>query len=220
MADGFEDALGVFSPDGRLIQVEYAQHASNQGVTIVLQCIENKVQIVYENRNTNPLLISINKIHEVDLDRHFSMIFSGFKADSLLVVEEAMDIVYNFKYTTSEDISLEVLARKISEFKQSFTVNNSMRPLGLRSVLMGIEDGIGKMFIIETDGNFGEYSKYSLGFKNEVCNEFLEKNDGENCAFKAISEVVQTDAKKVTGFLLTSGGLTEFTMKEIERFMK
>jgi 20S proteasome subunit alpha 4 len=225
MSGAFENSLGVFSPDGRLIQVEYAQHASNQGVTVVLECLENSIQIAYEKRSSNPLLIPANKIHKVDLDRHFSMIFSGFKADSLLVVEEAIGLIYNYKHTTSEDISLEKLAKKIAAFQQAFTVDNSMRPLGLRSVLFGLETvhsngndstAVPKMFVIETDGNFAEYSKYSLGFKNDVCNEFLENNSN---AFKAISEVVQMDFKKVSGFELTREGLKEFTGEEIQKLM-
>lgn len=216
----YQSSLGVFSPEGRLIQVEFAQHASNQGVTIVLQALNDRIHIAYEKRSTNPLLIPINKIHKVDSDRHFSMIFSGFKADSLQVVEEAIGIVHNYKYTTSEDISLEMLARKIAEYKQTFTVNNSMRPLGLRTVLFGIERGVPRIFVIETDGNFAEYSKYSLGFKNDVCNTFLENNNGDDCAFKALSEVVQMDFKKVTGFALDQNGLKEFTSIEVENLMK
>lgn len=216
----YQSSLGVFSPDGRLIQVEYAQHASNQGVTIVLQCLGDKIHIAYEKRSSNPLLIPIGKIHEVDLERHFSLIFSGFKADSLCVVEEAIGAVHSHKYKTSEEISIEMLARKISEFQQSFTVDNSMRPLGLRTVLFGIENGVSRIFVIETDGNCGEYSKCSLGFKNEVCSTFLENNDAENSAFKALSEVVQMDFKKVAGFVLDSTGLKEFSSEEVEKLMK
>lgn len=216
----YQTALGVFSPDGRLIQVEYAQHASNQGVTIVLQCLEGSIQIAYEKRNSNPLLISASKIHEVDLDRHFCLIFSGFKPDSLCVVDEVINIVHNFKYTTSEDISLDILARKISEYKQIFTVDSSMRPYGLRTVLFGIEQGISRIFVIETDGNYAEYTQCSLGFKNEVCNSFLETHHEENSAFKALSEVVQMDHKKVVGYSLDQNGLREFSSNEIEQLMK
>lgn len=216
----YESDLGVFSPDGRLIQVEYAQHASNQGVTIVLQCLESSIHIAYEKRSTNPLVIPMSKIHEIDLDRHFCLIFSGFKADSLCVIDEALNIVHNYKHTTSEDISLEILARKISEYKQTFTVDSYMRPYGLRTVLFGIEKNIPKIFVIETDGNFAEYIQFSLGFRNEVCNSYLEAHQEPNSAFKALAEVVQMDHKKISGFSLDQNGIKEFSNAEIEQLIK
>ncbi|ELA41763.1 uncharacterized protein VICG_01115 [Vittaforma corneae ATCC 50505] len=114
----YESKLGVFAPDGRLIQVEYAQNASNQGGTIVLQALESKIVICYEIRNTNPLIIPMSKIHTIDQDRNIYMIFSGFKADSLIIADKAIDIVCNYKYSTSEDISLPRLARDIAKYNK------------------------------------------------------------------------------------------------------
>lgn len=215
----YESQLGVFAPDGRLIQVEYAQNASNQGGTIVLQTFENKIVVCYEIKNTNPLIIPTSKIHTIDQERNIYMIFSGFKADSLIVANEAVNIVCNYKYSTSEDISLSKLARKIAEYKQTFTVNQRLRPFGLRSVLFGFEE-TPKVFVIETDGNFAEYSRYALGFKNEVCNEFFVTSNNENSAFKALSEVIQMDYNKVEGYVLDQNGLIKLSKQEIKESME
>lgn len=218
--EDYETSLGVFSPDGRLIQVENAQNASNQGGTIILQTVSNGILICYENKSINPLILPTSKIQIVDQERGFYMIFSGFKTDSLCVVDEAIQIQCNYKYSTSEDISMEKLASKIAKFKQQFTVDSGMRPLGLRSVLFGIEKGIPKIFVIETDGNFIEYSRCALGFRNEVCNEYLSKSNTEDDAFKALSEVIQMDCTKIRGFILDENGLIEISQQEIERRMK
>lgn len=215
----YESKLGIFSPDGRLIQVEYAQHASNQGGTIILQANKDRIDVCYETRMTNPLLIQMSKIHVVDQERNIYMIFSGFKPDSLVVIQETISIICNYKYSTSEDISLNMLAKRVAKFKQGYTVSHRMRPLGLRSFLFGIERGIPRIFVIETDGNFAEYDKYALGFKNEVCNEILEKLDSENAAFKAISEVVQSDPMKLKAFTLDEQGIIEMSKEQITILM-
>lgn len=206
---GFKSDLGVFSPEGRLIQVEFAQFASNQGSTAVIHALGNSITIAYENRQIDPLVIPTPKIHVVDSFRNIYIMYSGFKPDSLLITEQANSIIRNHKYSTSQDISLVSLAHKIAEFQQKFTVDHRMRPLGLRSVLMGIENGKGRIFIIETDGNVSEYQKIAVGFKNEVCNSFLENSEEEFTAFYALKEVVQNDYKKIKGFVINEEKLIE-----------
>lgn len=218
--DDYGAKLGVFAPDGRLLPVEYAQNASNQGGTIVIQAIEDKIIICYEVRNINPLVIPTSKINTIDQERNIYMLFSGVKADSLPVIDEAINIVCNHKYSTSEDIPLSRLAKKIAQYKQMFTVSQRFRPFGLRSVLFGFENDTPKIFIIETDGNVAEYSRYALGFKNDVCNEFLEGSNREDTAFKALSSVVQMDHKKVEGYILDKNGLIKLSGEDIKNMME
>lgn len=205
----FESQLGIFSPDGRLIQVEYAQNASAQGSIIVVQKTESTVRIAYENRQANALLLSTPKIHTIDPERHVYIVYSGLKPDSLLVTNEAILQCRNHKYRTTEDIPLECLAKKIGEFKQKFTVDQSLRPLGLRSVLFCVNCSGPRIFVIETDGNFSEYKSCSVGHKSEVVTAHLEANNGESCIFKALLEVLQKDTKKVKAYELSREGLRE-----------
>lgn len=218
--DDYGSKLGVFAPDGRLIQVEYAQNASNQGGTIVIQAVEDKIIICYEIRNVNPLLIPMPKIQTIDSEKNIHMIFSGFKADSLIIAQEANDIICDYKYNTSEYITLTQLARNIAKFKQIFTVHRRLRPFGLRSVLFGFEDEVPKIYVIETDGNCAEYSRCALGFKNEACNEILANDNGENASFKALSEVVQKDYNKVDAYVLDKQGLMRLSKQEIRSRME
>lgn len=216
----FSSQLGVFSPDGRLIQVEYAQHASSQGSIAVIQALSDRIVVVYEDRHTNPLVISTPRIHQIDPDRNFYMIYSGFKPDSLLVTDHASLVCRNYKYTTSEDIPMDMLSTRIAEFKQQFTVDDERRPLGLRSVLFGIDKGKPRVFIIETDGNFSEYQKVAVGYRNEVCNAYLENSNDEDSSFKALLEVVQKDYRKVKGFMLDGNGLAEIPQEHIRSLME
>jgi 20S proteasome alpha/beta subunit len=191
-----------------------------QGSIAVIQALSDRIVVVYEDRHTNPLVISTPRVHLVDPDRGFYMLYSGFKPDSLLVTDHASLVCRNYKYTTSEDIPMVMLATRIAEFKQRFTVDDENRPLGLRSVLFGIERGTPRIFIVETDGNFAEYQRFSVGYRNEVCNAYLENNGSEDSSFKALLEVVQKDYRKVKGFVLSRDGLSEIPQEQIRSLME
>lgn len=215
----FKSELGVFSPEGRLIQTEFAQCASNQGGTAVIHSRNGIITVAYENRVIDPLLISLPRIHVVDPDRNIYIMFSGFKPDSLLVLDEAVVVCRSHKYSTSVDMPLNTLVRKVADFQQKFTVDHGYRPLGLRSIIMGIESGEGRIFVVDTDGTTGEYKKVAVGFKNNVCNSFLEKNEEDGSALLALKEVVQNDSKKVKVFYISENGCEEADEERISQIM-
>ena len=215
----FELKQGLFSPDGRLIQVENAQHSTRQGCTMVFHADGDRVIVVHENRQTNPLLLPMPRFFEVDYERRIYIAYSGLRPDATRVTNEAIALCRNYRYSVGEDIRLETLARKIGEYKQQYTVDRSYRPLGLRTVLFGIQDGEAHVYIVETDGNFARYTRCAVGYKSEIAMEYLEKNGGSDCAFKAIMEVVQKDFKKIKGFVLSNGGLEAVPEEKIQEIM-
>jgi len=217
---GFNEELGVFSPEGKLMQVDFAKFASNQGGAAVIHAMGDKLIVAYENRQLDPLVIPQPKIHAIDPECHFYLLYSGFKPDSLLITEQAIFECRNYKYTTSVSIRMEQLASKIADYQHHYTVDSDMRPFGLKSVLMGIEKGKSRIFVIDTDGTFAEYQRISVGSKNDICNAFLEGNDDENCAFNALKEVVQKDYKKIMGFLIDKNGCNEIEKERIKAIIE
>ncbi|KAI5170390.1 20S proteasome subunit alpha 4 [Pancytospora epiphaga] len=200
---------GIFNSEGRIQQVEYAQNASAQGSTIVIQRTNKTVQIAYENKQVNTLLIPLPKIYCVDKEMNIYILFSGLKPDSIPVLNEAIHVCRNYKYSTGEDISIEMLARAVGVFKQKYTVDMGNRPFGLRTVLITAKDNNPRIFIIETDGNFSEYRSCALGHKCDIVTTNLEENNGEGCIFKALLTVLQKDIKKIRAFELSEVELSE-----------
>ncbi|KAI5151789.1 20S proteasome subunit alpha 4 [Enteropsectra breve] len=207
----FEQDHGVFSPDGRLIQVEYAQKASEQGGIAIIEATGDSINIVYESRQANPLHIPTPKIHPVDPERGIYILFSGLKPDTLPIEKIALNLICNIKYSTSVDVELEDLARKIGEFKQQYTVDESFRPLGLRTVLFGFSDGVPQIYLIETDGNYTNYFKLAIGYRANLAMEYMASDDNATI-YQAILKVVQRDTKKIKSYTLDSS----FELKEME----
>lgn len=205
----YESALGVFSPDGRLIQVEYAQQASEQGSLVVYTSDESSICVSLERRTQNKMLVEDTKLFLIDQDQNIWMSYSGLKPDSYLVIEKARALCRNYKYACGEDMTTDQLAAKLSEYKQKYTLESKQRPLGLRTVLFGFEE-YPKLFVVEPDGNFSEFRSGAVGQKSQKVCEYLEKADEEGDLVRrsiaGMVQVVQTDVNKVSSYILDANG--------------
>jgi len=214
---------GIFSPDGRIIPVEYAQNASSQGNTIIIKVIEGGIMLAYENRQADPLLLQMNdKIKRIDPDRQIYLIYSGLKPDSLQVTDDIITKMRTYRYNTGEEMCFEKISKTIGKYKQQFTVSQRYRPLGLRTILFGIEGGQPMIHVIETDGNVAEYSMCAVGFKSEEVMELIELNGGELSIYQAMHRVMRKDTSQINVFQFTSEGkerIDDDTIKgEISKF--
>ncbi|ORD94153.1 PSA7 [Enterospora canceri] len=210
----FENKMGIFSPDGRLYQVEYAQHASNQGATVCLNVTGDKIHVFYENKQTSVLEVFENKI--VPIGKDIYILFSGIKPDSYLVEKVCATEIYMHKMNTAQDITIRGLAGKIAKYKREFTVKMSHRPLGLKTVLFGIENGKGRIFVIESDGNFAEYEKCAVGYKSDKIYDNF-KDSGKDASLSALLNVVQKNHKFIKGYEInTNEGIKEIVAEEIK----
>lgn len=201
----YENVLGIFSPDGRLIQVEYAQQASEQGSLVVFSSDNEKICVSLEIKTHNKMLIDQNKLQLVDKELNIWYTFSGIKPDSYQVLNAARSICRNYKIKTGTSITFDELAYSLSVYKQQFTLNSSMRPLGIRSVLLQVGD-TPKIYIVEPDGNYSEYKCGAVGQKSVSVCDYLEKCDNDDVIFRSISglgTVVQSDRNKVSSFIIT-----------------
>nr|8ADN_C Chain C, Proteasome subunit alpha type-4 [Vairimorpha necatrix]8ADN_Q Chain Q, Proteasome subunit alpha type-4 [Vairimorpha necatrix] len=201
----YENALGIFSPDGRLIQVEYAQQASEQGSLVVFSSDTNEICLSIETKTHNKMLIDQNKLLPVDKDLNIWYTFSGIKPDSYKVLNEARLICRNYKIKTGTNISFDELAYELSLYKQKFTLDSSMRPFGIRSILLQVKD-MAKIYVLEPDGNYSEYKCGAVGQKSVSVCEYLEKCEEEDIIFRSVSglgTVVQSDKNKVMSYVIS-----------------
>ncbi|AFM98629.1 proteasome subunit alpha [Encephalitozoon hellem ATCC 50504] len=205
---GFEEQLAVFSPDGRLIQVEYAQQASEHGSLVVFGVDSEKISVSIERKSGNRLFLEEEKVFLINEAQCIWMSYSGFKPDAYLVMNVARMICLSYKSSTGEDITIDQLARRLSEYKQRYTVVYHQRPFGVRTVLFGLEPRP-VAYIIEPDGNFSEFFCGAIGQKSQRVCEYLEKKEKEDLVrltILGLMEVVQSDPQKISSFVLSKKG--------------
>ncbi|HEY6238015.1 MAG TPA: archaeal proteasome endopeptidase complex subunit alpha, partial [Thermoplasmata archaeon] len=127
----YDRAITVFSPDGRLFQVEYAREAVRRGATTAGVVFEDGVVLVADRRIPNPKLAepaSLEKIHQID--EHVACATAGLVADARVLVEYARLAGQINRVTYTEPIPVELLVRRICDYKQQYTQFGGVRPFG------------------------------------------------------------------------------------------
>jgi len=172
---GYDRAITIFSPDGRLLQVEYARKTISKGTTAIGIACNEGVIIIATKRVMEKLLVSesIKKITKID--DNIGVTMSGLISDGRVLIERAQNIVHSYKLTYDETIDLLSLVREISDYKQMFTQWGGARPFGVSLMLCGIDELGPHIFITEPSGIYFEYEAVSIGENSAVVNKHLEK---------------------------------------------
>ncbi len=173
----YDRAITVFSPDGRLFQVEYAREAVKRGTTTVGLKYDKGVVLIIDKRITSNLIEphSIEKMFQID--NTVGCATSGLVADARVLVERARVVCQVNKIRYNEEIPVEMLVKEICDFKQSYTQYGGVRPFGI-ALLIGGVDPDGTVHLYETDpsGAMMAYKAGSIGAaRNNVLAIFEEK---------------------------------------------
>jgi len=177
---GYDRAITVFSPDGRLFQVEYAREAVKRGTTSLGVKSKDGIVLVVDKRTTSKLVESksIEKIFQID--DHIGAATSGLVADARALIERARIESQINKITYNEPIRVESLAKKICDMKQLYTQNGGVRPFGSALIIGGVTENSCKLFETDPSGALIEYKATAIGSGRqsamEVFEEFYEEN--------------------------------------------
>lgn len=172
----YDRAITVFSPDGRLFQVEYAREAVKRGTTTVGLKFKDGVVLIVDKRITSRLVepTSIEKIFK--LDDHVGCATSGLVADARALVDRARVEAQINQITYSEPIGVSQLVKKICDFKQSYTQYGGARPFGTALLVAGVEGDNPRLFETDPSGALMEYKASSVGSgRNQAMEVFEEK---------------------------------------------
>ena len=196
---GYDRAITVFSPDGRLFQVEYAREAVKRGTTSIgIKCSEGIVLAV-DKRTTSNLVeaTSIEKIFKID--EHIGAATSGLVADARALVERARLEAQINKITYSEPIRVDSLSKKLCDMLQMYTQNGGVRPFGSALIIGGVYNGDCKLFETDPSGALIEYKATAIGSGRSAAMDIFEDqykddmnlNEAINLALTAINEATE-----------------------------
>jgi proteasome alpha subunit len=172
---GYDRAITVFSPDGRLYQVEYAREAVKRGTTAVgIKCAEGVVLIV-DKRVSSRLLeaSSIEKIFKID--EHIGVASSGLVGDARSLVDRARVECQINRVTYDEKIDVEALAKRLCDHMQTYTQFGGARPYGTALLIAGISDGECRLFETDPSGTLLEYKATGIGIGRPAAMKLFEE---------------------------------------------
>ncbi len=183
----YDRAITVFSPDGRLFQVEYAREAVKRGTTTVGLKFKDGVVLIVDKRIASRLMEteSIEKIFKID--QHIGCATSGLVADARILVDQARVTAQVSKITYDEKIGVENLVKRICDFKQNYTQFGGVRPFGTALLIAGVDDQGKYLFETDPSGALVSYKAGSIGSgRNTVMEVFEEEYEEDMTGEEAI----------------------------------
>jgi proteasome alpha subunit len=228
----YDKAATMFSPDGRLYQVEYASKIVEQGSTGVGIIYDGGVVLAADKSISGRLVIpeSIEKIFKID--DNIAVVSAGLVGDARRLVGIARRQAQDNKMVYSENIQVEVMAKEIAETKQAFTQYGGLRPFGVAFIIGGFDEKGAKLFETEPSGALAEYKAVSVGRNKDKAMEVFEKefkegltlNEAVSMAYKAIEKSMPEKEKITTSrvefAVVDKKGFRHLSEKELKNAFK
>ncbi len=194
----YDRAITVFSPDGRLFQVEYAREAVKTGSTSIGIVCKDGIALMAHKRVSSPLLIGGSTEKIFAIDTHIAAASSGLVADARKLVDFSRLEAQKHRLTYDEEIPVELLAKNIGDHIQFFTQYAGVRPYGVSFLVAGIDGGL-RLFETDPSGALFEYKATAIGAGKKAVEEILEKEyrddltleEGVKLGFKALKKVAE-----------------------------
>ena len=230
-AAGYDRAITVFSPDGRLYQVEYAIETVRRGtLAIGIKCKDGVILAVEEKTRKLQVSDVTQKIFQID--DHIGVAAAGYIPDARAQVDHARFFAQSNKLIYDEPVDIEVVAKNIADMSQQLTQYAGVRPFGVALIIAGVDNTGGGLFLTDPSGTFIGYDAIAIGQGSDQVNEFLEKSykqdlsidDAGRLALESIymvsEEKTGTAHIKMSIIENESKIMRKVTSEEIERFSK
>lgn len=203
----------MFSPDGRLFQVEYAKEAVRRGATSIGIVADSSVVLVAHKNVLEPLAVpsTIQKIFRVD--SYIGATYSGLVSDGLHVINIMRNKTQTHRMIYSETESVETTAREISEEMQMATQYGGIRPYAISLLIGGIDKGP-KLFEIEPGASYLGYKADAIGSGKKVSEDMLVKGWRENMSTEDAITLGVSIIKKINEGKLTENNVDISTIKK------
>jgi len=153
----------MFSPDGRLLQVEYAKKTVRQGSTAIGIVCKDGVLLVTDKRIVDKLIVAdaLEKIWQAD--DHIAITAAGILSDARILVERAQLKAQEHRVLYDTPIDVLTIVKDIANLKQLCTQSGGLRPFGVSLLIAGAdEDGL-KLFETDPTGIYFQYKATAIG---------------------------------------------------------
>ncbi len=176
---GYDRAITMFSPDGRLLQVEYAKKTVKQGSTAIGMVCSDGIILVADKRIVDKLIIpdSVEKIFKID--EHIAATASGILSDARVLIERSQVKAQQHSVTYDSPIDVVTIVKDVCNLKQVCTQSGGLRPFGVSLILAGVDEEGPKLFETDPTGIFFQFKATVIGEGEAEINEILEKEYNE-----------------------------------------
>ena len=227
---GYDMTPTMYSPDGRIYQVEYAIETVKRGtLALGIKCKDGVIMAVEETPRALQVADIAQKIFQVD--QHIGVAAAGYIPDARVQVDNARFFSQSTKLTYDETVEVETVAKHLADQCHQFTQYSGVRPYGVALIIAGVDQKGGSVYVTDPSGTYMSYAAVAIGAGSEEVTDFLEKNyktdigleEGAALATAAIN--LKSDKKdgvkhvKMSWIKLDKKILEKIPESEIEKFV-
>ncbi|MFB6179609.1 MAG: archaeal proteasome endopeptidase complex subunit alpha [Halorientalis sp.] len=228
----YDRGITIFSPDGRLYQVEYAREAVKRGTASIGIRAEDGVVLAVDKRIRSPLMerSSVEKLHKAD--DHIGIASAGHVADARQLIDFARREAQINQLRYDEPIGVETLTKDVTDHIQQYTQVGGARPFGVALIIGGInKHGEPRLFETDPSGTPYEWKALAVGADRGDIRDYLEENYSEDIdlveavglALRSLASVNENQLRPESVGLATIDAETEqyrmLTDEEIEEYL-
>jgi len=191
----YDRAITVFSPDGRLFQVEYALETVNRGATILgIACSEGVVLGAEEKIETKLQDTNFTwKLYEVD--DHLGAAVVGLGSDARILIDQARIYSQSNRLMYDEPIDVEIITKRVGDIKQLYTQHAGVRPFGVSIIFGGVDKTGNRIFSTDPSGSYRGYKAIAVGIGRETVESILKEKYREDMS---LDEAIKLAVKCLT----------------------
>jgi proteasome alpha subunit len=204
MPRAYDRAITIFSPEGRLYQVEYALELVKKGAPII-GVLSGEGSVLAANETPESRLedpVYFKKIFQ--LDEHIGAAIAGLSSDARVLINQARVFCQSNRLLYDEAVDIEILTRRIGDLAQVYTQHAGVRPFGVSIILAGVDGGGGKILTTDPTGSYRGYKATAIGRKNEEANKLLEERYTEGMSLDDAIKLAVDAVKEASDGEVTS----------------
>ena len=228
---GYDRAITMFSPDGRLLQVEYAKKTVRQGSTAIGMMCKDGVLLITDKRIVDSLVVpeAVEKVFEID--DHIAATASGILSDARVLAERAQLRAQQNRVSYDSPIDMLTIVKDIANLKQICTQSGGLRPFGVSLLIGGVDETGPKLFETDPTGIYFQYKATVIGEGEAEIEGLLKKEyredmtiqEGLKLGIKSLSKFLGKDFKieRIDGAFISTRDkkVMKVKRKDIEKYI-
>lgn len=228
---GYDRASTMFSPDGRLLQVEYAKKTVKQGTSALGITCKDGVILLADKRIMEKLIVSATIEKVFQIDDNMAAVAAGIVSDARILIEKAQVMAQQHRVTYDETMDAYSLVKEICNIKQQFTQYGGARPFGVSLLIAGVNNRP-RLFLTDPTGIYWEYKATAIGEAEDELKEILVKeykeimtlDDGMRLGISALKRVLGKDfnVERLDGCIINMADkkFKKITKDDLRKYLK
>jgi proteasome alpha subunit len=180
---GYDMTPTMYSPDGRIYQVEYAIETVKRGtLAIGVSSKQGVIMAVEEKPRTLQTSNVTQKIFQVDY--HIGVAAAGYIPDARVQVDGARFFSQGNRMTYDESVEVATVAKHLADQAHQFTQYGGVRPNGVSMIIAGIDQKGESIYVTDPSGTYVQFSAVAIGAGSDDVNAFLEEHYEEDLSLE------------------------------------